>query len=105
METTCQLKCVEKIHLRKNLWLKINILPFFLPKIHMTSKLRQNAAVIFLSTATPTPIKLFQQYLLFARKNANKDVAFLNVLSVYHTIVYVFVVAVIYHNTYLIEQK
>ena len=50
----------------------------------MTSKLRQNAAVMFFINRQNNSNKTISTILIFyQKKNANKSVAFLNVLSVY----------------------
>ena len=67
----------------KIVWLKNTILPFFLPKIRTTSSLRHNTALIIFINRQITQIKSSSQYLLFTEKSVNKNVAFLNVLSVY----------------------
>ena len=61
---------------------------FFLSKIRMPSKLRQNAAITFVISRQNKSKKSFRQSFLstilaYTRKNANKNVAFLNVLSVF----------------------
>ena len=56
---------------------------FFLPKICMTAKLRKNASVIFFMNRHINSKKIILKILTFyPKKNANKNVAFLNVLSV-----------------------
>ena len=48
----------------------------------MTFKLRQNAAVIFFNNRYNNSNKIISTILTFHQKNANKNVAFFNVLSV-----------------------
>ena len=80
MKTTCQLKFVEKIHLWKFYGKKL----WFSPKIYAWlpsyDKTLQSYSLL---TDKITPIKLFQQHLLFTRKESKQNVAFLNVLSIH----------------------
>ena len=62
------------------------ILPFSLPKLRMNSKLRQNAAVIIFINSQNNSNKTISTILMFYLKNANKKVAFSNVLSALITI-------------------
>ena len=57
---------------KKILWLKIIILPFFLPKIRMTFKLRQNAAVIFFINRQNNSNKIISTILSFYPKKKKK---------------------------------
>ena len=58
------------------------ILPFFLPKISMTSKLWQNDSIILFINRQNNSNKIISAILMFY-PNTNKNVAFWNVLSVY----------------------
>ena len=68
---------------KKMLWLKIMILHFFSQKYIWLPKYDKTMQSYSLPTGKITPIKSFQLHLMFLNypQNANKNVAFLNVLS------------------------
>ena len=73
---------------KKTLWLKIMIFTFFFfQNMYDFQATTKRCSHILYQQAKITLWKLFQQYLRFTGKNANKNVAFLNVLSVYVVLV------------------